>query len=134
MPRLSVYAMRAALIHLALGFTFGGLILANKGAPFYPGVWVWLPAHVEWLLVGWTAQLALGVAFWILPRYSGGSRGNERLAWAALGLLNLGVWLIAARGFLGLAGAVFFAGRLAEAAAALLFALHAWGRVRPTYL
>ena len=40
MPRLSVYFVRASLIYLVLGFTFGGLLLANKGvmiSPFHLG-------------------------------------------------------------------------------------------------
>ena len=39
MPRLSVWFVRFSLIHLFLGFTIGGLILANKGIPFAPWVW-----------------------------------------------------------------------------------------------
>ena len=33
MPRLSVWFIRLSLIYLALGFTFGGLLLLNKGLP-----------------------------------------------------------------------------------------------------
>lgn len=129
MPRLSVWALRAALLYLLSGFTLGALLLANKGQPFWPQVWGLLPPHIEFLLVGWMVQLALGVAFWILPRYSGGSRGNENLARASLLLLNLGVLLAA--GFGGVVPLLLLAGRLCEALAGLLFALHAWGRVRP---
>ncbi len=131
MPRLSVLAVRAALVYLLIGFTFGALLLANKGISL--GGWIWdlLPAHVEFLLVGWTAQLILGVGFWILPRYPGGGRGDEDLARLALICLNAGVLLVAAStigmGFVLLAPA----GRVLEGLAALLFAQHAWGRVRP---
>lgn len=34
MPRLTVWFLRSALIYLMLGFTFGMLILVNKGVPF----------------------------------------------------------------------------------------------------
>lgn len=130
MPRLSAWAVRAALLYLLLGFTFGALLLANKGQPFWPAVWQLLPAHVEFLVLGWTGQLALGVAYWILPRYPGGSRGNERLAGAALVLLNIGVLLAALQ---GLGAGLFAAGRVCQLGAGLLFAAHAWGRVRPLY-
>lgn len=123
MPRLSTIAVRAALLYLLLGFTFGGLLLANKGIPISGWIWYLLPAHIEFLLVGWTAQLMLGVAFWILPRFSSGSRGNEGLARWSLALLNLGVLLVAAQATLP--------GRVLEGLAALLFAAHAWRRVRP---
>ena len=133
MPRLSVIAIRAGLVYLITGFTFGALLLANKGIPFASWIWALLPAHIEFLLVGWTAQLALGVAFWILPRFSGGSRGNVRLAAWAVMALNVGVMLVAAQSAWPEVKILPLGGRAAEASAALLFALHAWKRVRPTY-
>lgn len=128
MPRLSVWAVRAALLYLLTGFTFGALMLANKGQPYWAGAWWLLLPHVEFLLLGWTAQLAMGVAFWILPRHPGGSRGNEGLARAAFLLLNLGILSVALQ---ALAPILLLAGRLAETGAGLLFLLHAWGRIRP---
>jgi hypothetical protein len=47
-----------------------------------------------------------------------------RLAWIAWALLNAGV-------LLGLAGVTTLLGRLAEAGAALAFAIHAWPRIKP---
>ena len=92
MPRLSVWFIRAALLYLIAGFTFGALMLANKGLSFSPLLWRLLPIHVEVLLMGWIAQLALGVAYWILPRFRQ-ARGNTQAAWAAFILLNTGIWL-----------------------------------------
>jgi hypothetical protein len=129
-PRLSCWFIRAALIYLALGFTLGSLLLFHKGVPLHPLVWRLLPAHVEFLLLGWTAQLALGVAFWVLPRF-GGSRGDERPAWAAFVLLNAGVWLAGAGASLAAPAVIPFLGRAAEVGAALAFAVHAWPRIRP---
>lgn len=55
-----------------------------------------LPAHIEFVLFGWTAQLIMGMAFWILPRFPKPPlRGNEQLAWRAFLALNAGVALIA---------------------------------------
>ena len=51
--------MRSALIYLALGFTFGALMLFEKGVPFYPPLLRLLPAHIEFVLFGWTMQLAI---------------------------------------------------------------------------
>ncbi|NOZ73444.1 MAG: hypothetical protein GXP38_16340 [Chloroflexi bacterium] len=67
MPRLSTWFVRASLIYLALGVTLGGLLLAEKGIPFYPALWIALPVHMEFLLIGWMVQLAMGMAYWILP-------------------------------------------------------------------
>ena len=57
------------MLYLALGMTVGALLLFHKGIPLHPALWRWLPPHLEFLLVGWTLQLAMGVAFWILPRF-----------------------------------------------------------------
>src|SRR5215204_2581221 len=83
------------------------------------------PLHLELLLVGWTVQLAFGVAFWILPRRSGLGRGNERLAWGSLLLLTVGVG-----GVISASPGVLIAGRFAELLAGVAFAAHAWPRAR----
>ena len=135
MPRLSCWFIRAALLYLAVGVTMGGLILFHKGIPFYPYIWRLLPAHIEFLLFGWIVQLAMGVGFWIFPRFRR-SRGHEKLAWLAFGLLNLGIWLAGVGPVLGastLAGVplALLLGRLAEGGAAIAFAAHAWPRIKP---
>jgi hypothetical protein len=129
MPRLSVWFVRAALVYFLLGFTFGALILAQKGISYYPAVWVLFPVHMEFLLIGWLAQLAMGVAFWILPRFSRGpSRGNVPLVWASFGLLNAGLIFGVLQPWFGPA---ILIGRLAEAAAGITFAIGLWRRVKP---
>lgn len=130
MPRLSVWFVRLALAYLALGFTLGALLLANKGVPFAATVWDWLPAHMELLLVGWLLQLALGVAYWILPRLAGSSRGNEPLAWLSLILLNLGILLVIFASLYPIRG-LSLTGRLAEVGGVLAFAVSSWKRIKP---
>ena len=134
MPRLSVWFVRAALLHFATGFTFGALLLWNKALPLGAQVslWTWrlLPAHMELLLVGWTVQLAMGVAFWILPRWRS-QRGDVRPAWAAFILLNGGVLVVAAAALAPEPAWGIFIGRALEVGAAVAFALHAWPRVKP---
>jgi hypothetical protein len=142
MPRLSVWFIRAALLYLALGFTLGMLLLANKGVLISPTIWQLLPAHMEFLLLGWTVQLALGVAFWILPRWQT-QRGDVRGAYLAFILLNLGIWCVVLAPWLdvwlstglntswGLGSWLLTFGRACEAGAAAVFALHAWPRVKP---
>lgn len=130
MPRLSCWFIRAAFLYLVLGFTFGGLILFHKGIPLHPGLWRLLPAHIEFLLFGWTVQLVMGVGFWIFPRFWR-SRGNEKPAWLAFGLLNLGVWLAGMGPVVSAPPLVSLVGRLAEAGAAAAFVIHAWPRIKP---
>ncbi len=130
MPRLSVWFIRAALLYLLAGFTLGALLLANKGVDFAPMLWRWRPTHIELLLVGWTLQLAMGVAYWILPRFQQ-QRGNVRAAWAAFWLLNAGVLVAGLVTPLGGPAWQLVLGRLLEVGAAVAFAAHAWPRVKP---
>jgi cbb3-type cytochrome oxidase subunit 1 len=130
MPRLSVWMIRTALIHLLLGFTIGALLLANKGVLIDPFLWRLLPIHIEFLLLGWTLQLALGVAFWILPRFQN-ERPRSSLAWLAYILLNVGIGLVAISLIFVATPMLVFYGRLAEVGAVAAFALHAWPRVKP---
>lgn len=96
MPQASVWFLRAALVHLLLGFAVGGLLLAQKGHPFLVPAAPLLGAHRDLVLVGWMGQCALGVAWWILPRYPRQPvRGPEWPARAAWWLVNGGVLLAA---------------------------------------
>lgn len=132
MPRLSVWFIRTALLYLGFGFSWGALILFQKGAPLDAALWRLLPMHIEFVLIGWTLQLAIGVAYWILPRFARGpSRGGEAPVRAAYVLLNVGVLLAGLGQWLGAPAGVPFVGRLAELLAVLLFARHAWPRIKP---
>lgn len=94
MPALSRWLIRAALAYLVLGFTLGATMLVLK-APAHHGATARLIApHVEFLVMGWTLQLTMGVAFWILPRLAGGaSRGAVGYAWLAAAIaFGLHAW------------------------------------------
>lgn len=131
MPRLSIWFIRSALVYLALGFTFGALLLFTKGVPVVPIFWILLPAHIEALLMGWTVQLIMGMAFWILPRFSAApKRGNEKIAWGAYLLINAGVLLVILSAYLPGGQWFLLAGRIAQACSVALFALHAFPRVK----
>lgn len=123
MPKLSQLFIKTSFGYLILGFTFGALLLAHKGQPIHPALWRWLPAHIEWLLIGWVAQLTLGVAFWIMPRFwKEPRRGKTTGAYVALGLLNLGIVLCSLGPVFQWTPWVIVIGRLAEVGAALAFA------------
>lgn len=130
MPRLSRWYIKTAFGYLLLGFTVGALLLAHKGVPLHPALWGWLPAHIEFLLIGWVVQLTLGVAFWILPRFwQAPRRGNTRGAYVAFALLNSGIWLVTVVPLLGLSGWWTALGRLLEIAAVVAFAHATWPRI-----
>ncbi len=131
MPRLTTVFIRSSLVYLLLGFTFGGLLLLNKGAPVHPLLWRLLPAHIEFLLIGWTLQLVLGMGFWIFPRFKPpNTRGNVKLAWWAFILINLGILMIVLAAFASASSRVILAGRISETTGVILFILHAWPRIK----
>ena len=131
MPRLSVLMIRTALLHLGIGFLLGGLLLVNKGVPFEGAIWRLLPIHVEMLLFGWMLQLAMGVAFWIAPRFSQAPRyGRVALAKAAFILLNAGVGLVVAGLWAGSLSAQL-GGRICLLIAACCFFVHIVPRIKP---
>lgn len=130
MPKLTVLAVRLALINLTTGFGLGALLLISKATGWIPRVWVYLPVHMDMLAIGWMAQLAVGVAFWILPRYRGGHRPHPEFAWIAIVALNAGLGLVAASAVLGDQPQLAVLGRISQAAGMAAFAVHAWPRVK----
>ncbi|GAB4469621.1 MAG: cbb3-type cytochrome c oxidase subunit I [Anaerolineales bacterium] len=131
MPSLSRWMVRFALVYLLLGGTFGALILANKGASFEPRLWLLLPTHIETMFVGWMTQFAMGISFWILPRFGGRNpRGDERLIWLAFWLINLGIGLVVLSQWLNKAQLALI-GRSVEMVAWLSFIGGVWKRIYP---
>ncbi len=131
MPRLAVWFVRASMLYLLAGFTLGALMLAQDGVSFYPAIVAALPAHMEFLLVGWLVQLAMGVAFWIFPRFGLGqprSRGNEGMIWVSFWLLNAGIWAAAIQLWLHEA---LLVGRILEVGAVVVYAAASWRRIKP---
>ncbi len=91
MPSAARWLVRCALGWLIAGATVGALLLARKAAPWL-GVppWSWRFLHAELLVIGFAAQFAAGIAFWILPR-DAERPPAARAAWTALALLNGGL-------------------------------------------
>lgn len=130
MPRLSRWLVRAALVYLLLGVTIGALLLTHKGLSLDPALWRWLPAHIEFLLVGWIVQFTMGVAFWIFPRFwERPRRPRESHVRIAFVSLNLGIWLVVAGTSLGLSRNLLFLGRLLELVAVAAAGRSFWPRV-----
>ena len=134
MPTLCRYFIRSALLYMGIGFTFGGLILSAKGGYVDVRVWGWLPMHEVLLLDGWLIQLTLGVAYWILPRIQLSDRGRPYWAWASFILLQLGLFitlLTALNQWLPVLQSLFAPAVILQGVGVLLFAIHAWPRIRP---
>lgn len=71
MPPVTAVLVRASLVYLVAGAAVGTLLMAAKAGYQLPAVVAraW-PLHAEMLLFGWMVQLALGVAYWILPKHA----------------------------------------------------------------
>lgn len=128
MARVSIWYVRAALLHFLAGVSIGTWQLVAS-ADLLPDVSLMLRSvHVELLLLGWLVQLAVGVATWILP-FSGAVSSDSRL-WSAWSMLNGGVFLV-------IAGAwtetimLRVLGRGGEVIAVLLLTWALWSRLRP---
>lgn len=131
MPLLSRVLVRSALINLGAGFLLGALLLSFRPFPIHALVTPFRPLHVELLLIGWLLQLALGVAYWILPRnVDGPMRGNPALGWWVFGLLNAGVLFSGLGPVLPPEVPLVMIGRLAETCAVVCFLVLAWPRIR----
>jgi len=131
MPLPSRWFIRTGLVSLGLGFTVGALLLFHKGWPLHPALWRLLPVHIELVLLGWTLNLALGVAYWIFPRYlRGAPRGAAWPIWLAYLLLNAGVVVASAGSWLGESGWIMTLARLAQFGAAALLAAAIWPRIK----
>jgi hypothetical protein len=74
-------------------------------------------------------QLAMGVGFWIFPRFSSGlPRGSEKLIWVSLILVNTGILLVALQYWLPI---TLLMGRILEISGAIVYVMGLWRRVKP---
>lgn len=130
MPKLTSLAVRLAMLHLIAGFTSGAMMLISKATGGFSQFWTYLPVHIDLLLIGWMAQLAIGVAYWILPRFRGGQRPLSSLAWFAVLALNAGVLLVAGAAAFPREVSLSAWGKGMQTAGVLAFAAHAWQRIK----
>ena len=130
MPKLSVWMVRSSLVCMGIGFLFGSLVLHHKGVPIFLWSWRLLPPHIEFMIFGWTVQLAMGIGFWILPRFPQGDRyGNTLLGWVAFALFDIGLLAGAWAGYAANA-AMQAAGRGVMLVGVLVYIWVMWPRIR----
>lgn len=137
MPVLTRWFIKLSLVYFAAALLIG---VAQAAQPFLD-----LPAFVPALgpvyfhmfLVGWVTQLIFGVVYWMFPKFNMEKpRGSERLAWATLILLNLGLLLrvifepaVAVQPAAGL-GWTLALSAILQWLAGLAFAMNTWGRIK----
>jgi hypothetical protein len=134
MPTLVRWFIKAALVHFVLALTAGLLLALNPVLPFtIPSL---NPVYLHLLMMGWVTQLIMGVAYWMFPRYSKESaRGQERIGWAVLILLNVGLALRAIgepllSGTQIVSGVLLAVSAVMQLAAGWTFIALIWPRVR----
>ena len=90
MSKITVWFIRCAIIYFLLAILLG-LHMSTAGA-----VYPWMPIHTHFNLLGWMSMMIYGVAYHILPRFSGRQLWSDPLAYAQLWLANIGLLGMAA--------------------------------------
>lgn len=125
--------VRASLAWLGVGVALG-LWMA-----VWPGAVAYRPAHMHANLLGFVSMMIFGVAYHVMPRFSGNPLHSRSLARWHLWLVNLGLlgmvagWAARVQLVPG-AAAVLGAGALCSAAGAALFIYNLWRTLGPAPL
>jgi hypothetical protein len=140
MPPIARNLIKASFVYFVVAFLLGALMMLDDWWNF--GRWlqaVYL-SQLHLLVVGWITQLAIGVAYWMFPRFlkeqNPRPRGSDALAWTVFVCLNVGLllrFLVEPFSLMNpqpwLSALVALSGIL-QAVAALCFAWLIWGRIR----
>lgn len=137
MPTLSRWFIKLGMLYFAAGLTMGALMLFQPVLG-WPSSWqVLRPVYLHFLFIGWVTQIIMGIGYWMLPKQSKERpRGSQRLGWAVLVLLNVGLLLRAVgEPAIVLVPQAGLGWTLALASTCLLlagwgFILNTWGRVK----
>jgi hypothetical protein len=140
MPPIARTFTKAAFLYFLAAFLLGALMMLDRWLSFSRWLKVVYLSQLHLLVVGWITQLAIGVAYWIFPRFLRNQdprpRGSDALAWAVLISLNAGLlmrfifepfYLMRSQPWLA---ALLAVSGMLQAFAALGFAWLIWGRIR----
>lgn len=135
MPIIVRRYLRTALVMFILALIIGVVQSLGSLLPFLPpGL---TPVYFHLLMVGWVTQFILGIAIWMLPKYSQEKpRGNELFSWLTYILLNAGLLVRAFGEPLNSLypqtgwGWLLVVSALLQWFAGLFFVINAWRRVK----
>jgi fluoride ion exporter CrcB/FEX len=140
MPPIARSFVKAAFLYFLAAFLLGALMMLDRWLDFSRWLGALTMSQLHLLVVGWITQLAIGVAYWIFPRFlkeqDPRPRGSDALAWFVLASLNAGLllrfavepfYLMGAQPWL--AALMALAGVL-QALSAFAFGWIIWGRIR----
>src|SRR3972149_1553095 len=80
MSSITVWFIRLAIMYFVLAIILG--LHMSVAGPVYP----WMPIHTHFNLLGWMSMMIYGVAYHILPRFSGRQLFSDKLAFWPLWL------------------------------------------------
>lgn len=129
MDRYVLFFVRAALLYLLAGVGLGlamGIAPADSNFLYYL-----LPSHTHLNLLGFVCMLIFGLAYHILPRFTGRLLYSPKLAWLHFFLANIGVLGMSVFFFLnryqeGQWRGPLAASMVAQAAGIVLFVYNIW--------
>jgi hypothetical protein len=140
MPPIARTFVKAAFLYFLVAFLLGALMMLDRWLDFSRWLGALTMSQLHLLVVGWITQLAIGVAYWIFPRFlkeqDPRPRGSDTLAWFVFASLNAGLLLrFAVEPFYTMNAQPWLAGLMAlagvlQALAALAFGWIIWGRIR----
>lgn len=93
MSKITVWFIKCAMVYFLIAILLG--IHMAVGAPMYP----FMQIHAHFNLLGWMSMMIYGVAYHILPRFSGRPLYSEKIANWHFWLANIGLVGMAAGWF-----------------------------------
>ena len=122
--------IKSSLLWLSFGVVLGTTMV------FSPSYIVYRPAHVHANLLGFVSMMIFGVAYHVLPRFTGKRLFSSRLAAAHVVVANAGLLLLVA-GFLllphtGSATWLLRTGAVTSTAGVTMFVLNIWKTMTAT--
>jgi cbb3-type cytochrome oxidase subunit 1 len=121
--------IRASLIWLGIGVVLGVAMAIE------PRFVIYRPAHMHANLLGFVSMMIFGVAYHVLPRFTGRALHSRMLANAHVWFANIGLalmvggWLLAPH--VPLVRSAIGAGALSVAAGAFAFIYNIWNTLEP---
>jgi len=128
MSKITVWFIRMAMIYFVIAMLLG--IYMGVHGPLYP----YKPIHTHFNLLGWMSMMIYGVAYHILPRFSGQALWSDRAAMAQLWLSNIGLLGMTAGWFAinsGGGSGLFALFSIVEAISIVLFVLNMFLTIKP---
>ena len=140
MPPIARTFVKASFLYFLVALLLGALMMLDRWLAFSRWLGALYMSQLHLLVVGWITQLAIGVAYWIFPRFlkeqDPRPRGSDTLAWFVLISLNAGLllrfliepfYLIDAKPWMA---ALMALSGVLQALAAVGFGWIIWGRIR----